>query len=317
MENGRRLSVFGSYVRPVLDRPNLTVLTSARVRRVLFEGRRAVGVDVNWNGENHILRAGEQVVLSAGAINTPQLLMLSGIGDRAQLASHAIDLVQHLPDVGKGLQDHTNFPVVSEHPASILPRGNGGEATLFAATAEAVDGPNIIMCQAEFPICSPEAGRHGVPQHGWSMIVGLAQPKSRGQVLLRDADPFSSPIIELNALSDPDDLRLAKEAVALARQIAGADAFAQIGSFEALPGKETSDLTEFVRDSAMPFWHQSCTARMGRDDSAVVGPDLKVYGVENLTVADASIMPRLTTGNTMAPCIVIGENAADVLSSQL
>jgi choline dehydrogenase len=318
MEAGVRLSVFGSYVRPVLDRPNLTVLTSARVLRVLFEGRRAVGVELSCSGERHAVRADSQIVLSAGAINTPQLLMLSGIGDQAQLTAHGIDLVQHLPGVGNGLQDHTTFQVVSEHPASILPRANGSEATLFAASSAAEAAPDILMCQAEFPICSPEAGRHGVPQHGWSMFAGLAQPRSRGRVLLRDGNPLSSPVIELNALSDPHDVRIAEEAVSMSREIAAAGPFARLGSREIVPGaRAESDLAGFVRDSAMPFWHQSCTARMGLDDEAVVGPDLKVHGLENLTIADASIMPRITTGNTMAPCVIIGERAAGILSARL
>ncbi|MGV6873243.1 GMC family oxidoreductase [Pseudochelatococcus sp. B33] len=318
MEGGLRLSVFGSYVRPILDRTNLTVLTSARVLRVMFEGRRATGVELIWNGEKHVLRASAQVVLSAGAINTPQLLMLSGVGDRAQLAAHGLDLIQHLPGVGNGLQDHTTFQVVSEHPSSILPRGNGSEAMLYAASSTAGAVPDILMCQAEFPICSPEAGRGGVPQHGWSMFAGLAQPRSRGRVRLRSADPLASPIIELNALSDPDDCRIAEEAVKLSRDIAKAEPFARLGSREIIPGKRAEqDLAAFIRDSAMPFWHQSCTARMGRDDDAVVGPNLKVYGLENLTVADASIMPRITTGNTMGPCVVIGERAAEILLAEL
>jgi choline dehydrogenase len=285
---------------------------------VLFDGRRATGVEMSWNGERHVVRASAQVVLSTGAINTPQILMLSGIGNRQLLAVHGIDVIQHLPGVGVGLQDHTNFPVVWAHPESILPRGNGSEAALYATAGDPGEGPNILMCQAEFPICTPEAGRHGVPRHGFTLVGGLAQPKSRGRVLLRSSDPMDSPIIELNALSNPDDLRVARATVALSRQIGAAAPFIQLGAKEAIPGQSRPvDPDAFIRDSAMPFFHQCSTARMGRDPDSVVGADLKVYGLENLTVADASIMPRITSGNTMAPCVVIGERAGEILSAEL
>jgi choline dehydrogenase len=318
LENGRRLSVFGSYVRPVLYRPNLTVLTAAHVLRVLFDRRRATGVEVITHGERHVVHASAQVVLSLGAINTPHILMLSGIGDRRMLAEHNIEVVHYLPGVGADLQDHTNFPVVWEHSASIAPRDSGTEAMLYVASPEARDGPDILMCQAEFPFCSPEAGRHGIPKHGWSLVAALAQPRSRGCVLLRSADPLDKPIIDLNVLSHPEDIRLAKTAVELSRQIGAAKSFARLETREAVPGSSCPwDADTFIKDSALSFWHQSCTARMGLDSDAVVGANLKVHGLTNLTIADASIMPRITSGNTMAPCVIIGERAADILTAEL
>ncbi|MCB4858452.1 GMC family oxidoreductase N-terminal domain-containing protein [Sphingobium sp. PNB] len=318
LNDGRRLSVFASYIRPVLDRANLAVVKGVRVRRVLFDGVRATGIEVDVGGSVHALRATSQVVLSTGAINTPKILMLSGIGDRATLASHGITTLRHLPGVGQGLQDHTNFPMVWAHPEAIHPRANGSEATIYANTAAASEGPNVVMCQAEFPLCSPELAQRGAPEHGWSLVAGLSQPKSRGRVLLSSADPDAAPIIHLDALSDPEDRAVARAMVGLAEQIGAAQPLARIGAREAVSPRALGlSVDAFIQQSALPFWHQSCTARMGVDANSVVGGDLKVHGVENLTIADASILPRIPAGNTMAPCVIIGERAGEILSGEL
>lgn len=167
-------------------------------------------------------------------------------------------------------------------------------------------------------MCNPELIGPAFPVHGWTMVTALGQPRSTGRVRLRAGDPFIAPAIELDALCDPGDLKLAKAAVTLAREIGAGAAFQRLGSREVLPGASRGvDLEAFVRSSAMTYWHQSCTARMGRTDDAVVGPDLTVRGVSNLMIADASIMPRIPSGNTMAPCVVIGERAAQMLRKEL
>lgn len=318
LDRGRRLSIFDSYVGPVLDRGNLTVVTGVTLRRVLFDGNRATGVEIEANNAVHRLRAGSQVVLSTGAINTPKILMLSGVGDRETLACHGISTVVHLPGVGMGLQDHANFPIVWSFPQKIEPHGSGSEAIIYADSGLADAGPDILICQAEFPLCDPELARRGAPEHGWTLVAGLAQPKSRGRVLLASDKPQDAPIVLLNTLTHPDDLQVALAITQLGRRIGGAKPFVELGCREAVSA-DALNLTdeEFVRRSALPFWHQSCTARMGQDDESVVGADLKVHGTKNLTIADASVLPRIPTGNSMAPCVVIGERAGAILGRDL
>jgi choline dehydrogenase len=318
VKNGQRLSVFDSYVRPILHLKNLTVLTEAVVHRVLFDKKRAVGVEILFDGRVHRIAADEHVVLSTGAINTPKILMHSGIGDADELERLDLPVVEHLPGVGHNLQDHTCFCTVWSYANPIPVRDNGSAATLFGRSDAGLAAPDLLLCQAQFPFCSPEIASHGVPQSGWTMVAGLAQPKSRGSVRLRGADPRDAPIIRLNALSHPDDLRTARAAVELSREIGAQQMFARLGMREAIPGvlRET-DAEDFIRNSAMSFWHQSCTARMGRDSHSVVGSDLKVHGLEGLTIADASVFPRIPTGNIMAPCVVVGERAGEILSAKL
>lgn len=318
LRSGQRLSIFGSYVRPVLDRPNLTVITGAVVNRVLFDGRRAVGVEASIAGTLHQMTAVEQVVLSTGAINTPRILMQSGIGDAEELGQVGIPLIQHLPGVGKNLQDHTCFGTVWELRRPMPPHENGSGAALFSTSVSSLSSPDILMCSAEFPHCSAEVGARGLPQNACSLVVGIAKPRSRGRIRLRSSDPSDAIRIELNALSHPDDMAVAEAAIGLSRQIGASKTFKGLTVREAIPGKVgVKDFENYIRDSAMPFWHQSCTAKMGRDRESVVDARLRVYGVTGLTIADGSILPRITVGNTMAPCVIVGERASDLLSQEL
>jgi choline dehydrogenase len=157
-----------------------------------------------------------------------------------------------------------------------------------------------------------------MPEHGWSLFSGLAQPKSRGRVRLRSAEPTDPVVVQLNALSEPDDLRVAKAAVELSREIGAAEAFRALSRRQYYPGESyAGDLDRFIRDGAVPFLHQTCTAKMGRDPMSVVDGELKVYGLDALTVADGSVFPRIPTGNTMAPCVVVGERASQVLRRRI
>jgi choline dehydrogenase len=316
--NGYRQSVFRSYVFPYLDRANLTILTGALVRRVTFEGNRASGVEFSHKGTIHRVGAGCEVVLSLGAIHTPKVLMQSGIGEQTELQRFGIPVRQHLPGVGRNLQDHPRFDCVWEYQQPLPPRNNGCEATFFWKSDPVLDTPNLQACLAEFPLSSAETGAHfDLPEFGWTWCAGVVRPKSRGQVRLTGPDPNDPVEIEADMLSHPDDLAAAMACVELCREIGNSAALRPFAKREVTPGKLTgAELENFVRDAASSYWHQTCTAKMGRDAMSVVDGELKVYGVERLRIADGSIMPRVTTGNTMAPCVIIGERAADMLTAQ-
>jgi len=317
IRDGRRLSVFRSYTYPRMAQPNLTVLTGAHVARLLFEEDRVVGVDVVLDGQPRQFRAEREVVLSLGAVNTPKVLMQSGIGPASELARHGIAVRQHLPGVGQNHQDHVSFGCIWEYRAPQEIGNGGSEATLYWKSDAALDAPDMLHCQVEFPVPSAENAARGVPEHGWTMFAGLAQPKSRGQLLLSGPNVNDAMIIRANTLSDPDDLEAAKASVRMCRELGNAEAFRRIVKREAMPGTLGNDALErYLRNGAVTYWHQSCTAKMGRDDMSVVNGQLEVYGVPNLRIADASIMPRITTGNTMAPCVVIGERAAEMIKAK-
>jgi choline dehydrogenase len=313
VRDGRRHSLYRAYVHPVADRPNLTILTDTLVRRILFDGRRATGVEIERNGTVCAIMAGAEVIVSTGAINTPKLLMLSGLGDRRELDRHGIPLVRHLPGVGRNLQDHVSFGCTWEYREPMPPRNSGSEATLYWKTRPELDAPDLLFCQVEFPVPSERTALRGVPAHGWTMFAGLAQPHSRGQVRLSSASPSAMPIVDANMLSDPRDLEAARACVKLCRELGNADAFQPYVSRECIPGMGREIDDSFIRDAAVTYWHQCGTARMGTDDMAVVDATLSVHGIQGLRVADGSILPRVTTGNTQAPCAVVGERAADLI----
>ena len=321
VRGGCRQSVFRSYVFPYMDRPNLTVLTGALVTRVTFdrhERNRVTGVEFAHAGAIHRVGAGSEVVLSLGAIHSPKLLMQSGIGDQAQLQQFGIPVVQHLPGVGQNLQDHPRFDCVWEYRQPLPPRNTGIEATYFWTSDPGLDAPDLQTCLGELPMSSPEnATRFTLPEFGWTLAGGVVQPKSRGQIRLTGRDPTDPVQIEANILSDPDDMTAAIASVELCREIGNSESLGPFAKREVMPGNLTgAELERFVRDAASPYWHQTCTAKMGQDTMSVVDGNLKVYGIEHLRIADGSILPRVTTGNTMAPCVIIGERAAQILRSQ-
>jgi choline dehydrogenase len=318
VRNGCRQSVFRSYVFPYLDRPNLTVLTDALVTRLTLHHAQVTGVEFSYNGTYHRVGAGLEVVLSLGAIHTPKLLMQSGIGEHAELRRLGIPVAQHLPGVGQNLQDHPGFGLVWEYPLPHPVRNTGSEAVVFWKSDVGLDTPDLQASQLEFPFSSAEnTARFGAPGFGWGWVGGVVRPKSRGAVRLTGPDPLDRVVIDANMLSHPDDVKAAIACVELCREIGNSAALRPFAKREVMPGNlNGAELEHFVRDAVVTYWHQSCTAKMGRDVMSVVDGDLKVYGVQNLRVADASIMPRVTTGNTMAPCVIIGERAAAVLQAQ-
>jgi choline dehydrogenase len=315
--DGKRQSVFRSYTFPFMNRPNLTVLAHALVTRITFEGKRATGVECICDGKTLRISAGLEVVLSLGAIHTPKVLMQSGIGDEAELQRFGIPLVQHLSGVGQNFQDHPGIGCVWEYQKPHAPRDNTGETTFFWKSDPSLDAPDIQTIQAGIPFAAAEMlAKYNVPAGSWTMFPGIVRPKSRGRIRLTGSKPMDPVQIETNMMSHPDDLKAAIASVRLCREIGNSAALRPFAKREVMPGNlKGAELENFIRNSVVTYWHQTCTAKMGRDSISVVDANLKVYGIENLRVADGSIMPRVTTGNTMAPCVIIGERAGEILKA--
>jgi choline dehydrogenase len=317
IRGGRRESVFRSYAYRRMHQPNLTVLTGALVSRLRFEGGRVTGVEALVGGRVQRFAARCEVILSLGAVNTPKLLMQSGIGPEEELRAHWIDVVRHLPGVGRNHQDHLAFGCTWEFLRPQEIGGGGCEATLYWKSDARLEAPDLLQCQLGFAVPSPAEPGVAPPAHAWTMFAGLAQPKSRGRLRLSGPDPLDAMLIEPNALSEPEDMAAALATVELCRELGNHPVFGGLVRREVLPRQRDRRAMElFVRNAAVTFWHQACTARMGRDALSVVDHRLRVHGIDGLRIADASIMPRITTGNTMAPCVVIGERAADMIRAE-
>ena len=337
IRNGRRWSTAQAYLRPALKRANCRLLR-AEARRVVFEGGRAVGVEVRRRGRLEVLRARREVVLATSSINTPKLLMLSGIGPAEHLAEHGIEVRADRPGVGQNLQDHLELYLqyAAAQPITLyrywnllgkawvgaqwlfLGRGPGAsnqfEAAAFIRSAAGVDYPDI---QYHFlPIAVRYDGKAVAEGHGFQTHVGPMRSKSRGWVKLASAKPEDAPRIRFNYMSHPDDWAEFRTCIRLTREIMGQAAFAPYLRHEIQPGADVQDdaaLDDFIRAHVESAYHPCGTARMGRADDpmAVVDPQGRVIGVEGLRVADSSIFPRITNGNLNAPSIMAGEKMAD------
>ena len=317
VRNGKRLSVFRTYVFPYMDRPNLTVLPNALVSKVLFDGKRASGVEVVYEGKAIRIGAGCEIVLSMGAFNTPKVLMQSGVGDEAELQRLGIPLVQHLPGVGQNFQDHIAASCIWEAEQDVVMRNNGCEATFFWKSDPSLPTPDLQPCLVELPYPSPDVtGSYPPPQRGWTMFAALVRPKSTGHIRLTGPGPLDPLEIHPNTLGHPDDVQALIRSVEICREIGNSAALRPFVKREVVPGKLTaSQMDQFVRNAALTYFHETCTAKMWRDAMSVVDSHLRVHGVENLRIADGSIMPRVTTGNTMAPCVIIGERAGELIKT--
>ncbi|MFA9502037.1 GMC family oxidoreductase [Natrinema sp. H-ect1] len=336
-EDGRRHSAADAYLKPVLDRPNLTAVTGARVTRIRFDGQTAVGVEYardDGDGSPATVDASEEVICAAGAINSPQLLMLSGVGPADHLERHDIDVVADRPGVGRNLQDHLQVGVnyECEKPLSLadadsllnlvkfflLKRGpltsNVAEAGGFATGTDDADRPEI---QFHFgPSYFVEHGFDNPDGHGFSLGALRLRPDSRGRITLRSADPFDEPAIDPQYLTEGDDLEVLLEGIKLVREILRAEPFDAYRGEEVLPGSDVQSdeaLIEYIRETAETLYHPVGTCKMGDDELAVVDDRLRVRGVEGLRVVDASVMPTITSGNTDAPTTMIAERAADLV----
>jgi choline dehydrogenase len=314
---GQRKSIYRSYLYRVMHQPNVTVLTGALASKVLFEGKRAVGVEFLRDGQLHQARAAREVVLSTGAIQTPKLLMQSGIGDPEELNRFGIPVVQALRGVGRNLHDHILFGALWEvggDPPAPIPRG---KTACFWKSDPALEAPDFFAYSRRGASLGAEnAKRFGAPPADvWSFVIGM-RPASRGSINLTGANVSDAVRVNAAYLENPEDLKSLASGLKMARAIGNAPALAGFRGQESLPGTLSgNDLVEFFRNDLTTYWHQSCTAKMGHDEMSVVDGKLKVYGVEGLRIADASILPRVTTGNTMAPCVVIGERAAMLLQT--
>jgi len=314
-KDNRRASTAVAFLHPVLDRPNLTVTTGARATRVLVDGTTAVGVEYAAGGAVHQAHAEREVILACGALTTPQLLLLSGIGPAAELARHGLRTVADLPGVGRNLQDHLLFGVGY---ASLVPSPTPAllaEAGLFCHTRPGTgDGPPDL--QFFFGPIQFVADRYKEDGPGFTFAPILIQPRSRGSVTLRSADPAELPVVDPDYLADDADVEVLVRGIEIARDLARAGAFDGIRGRELAPGADVTDradLARYARDNASTVWHPAGTARMGTGPDAVVDARLRVHGIDRLRIADASIMPTITCGNTNAASIMIGERAADLI----
>ena len=339
--NGRRCSAAVAFLNPIRNRPNLTILTRAQASRILFDGTRATGVAYrDGAGTEQIVRAGVEVIVSSGAIGSPQLLMVSGIGEAAQLKEHGIDVLRDLPAVGKNMQDHLqarlvfkcNEPTLNDEVRSLTNKARialkyamfrsgpmamaASLATGFMRTGDHVETPDIQFHVQPWSADSPGAGVH--PFSAFTMSVCQLRPESRGEIRLASADPSTHPRIHPNYLSTEADCRTIVEGINIARRIARCEPLSHKISEEFRPD-DTLDMDDYegtldwARNNSTTIYHPTGTCKMGLGSDAVVDSRLRVHGIAGLRVADCSIMPEIVSGNTNAPAIMIGEKASDMI----
>jgi choline dehydrogenase len=339
--NGRRASTAVAYLRPVESRPNLTRITGAMARRILFDGKRASGIEIQVGMGKETITARREVLICGGAVNSPQLLMLSGIGPASHLAEHKIAALHDLPGVGANLQDHLDTIVQTKastsHSYGVAPRALMKAAAHFPRYLRTGRGiPASTLAEAGGFVHSSKAGNppdiqwHFIPArienhgrttafgYGYSLHACNLYPDSRGTIRLASSHPHDAPLIDPNYLASERDLDVMLDALNWSRRILNAPAFAPYRKAELEPGAEVTsrdDLIAFIRAKAETVYHPVGTCRMGaeNDEMSVVAPDLKVTGVTGLRVIDASVMPRLIGGNTNAPVIMIAERAAGMI----
>ncbi|MDM0035822.1 GMC family oxidoreductase N-terminal domain-containing protein [Variovorax sp. J22P271] len=314
VKDGQRRNVPSHYLYPIMDQANLTILTQALVHKLTLDGKKVTGVEVEWDGQLRKIGSSREVVLSAGAINTPRILMLSGIGGAAQLQRLGVPVVANLPGVGRNFQDHTMVAACMwEPPEGLPPRNNSAEATFFWKSDPKLDTPDLQPFQIEIPFSSEITAKHAVPT-AWTIGPGIVKPKSRGHLRFTSTNPRDGVEVHANVLEHPDDMAAMRRAVELCREIGNSAPMKPFVKREVMPGPiKGKALDNFIRDAAVSYFHATCTAKMGKDKMSVVDARLRVYGIENLRIADGSIMPRITTGNTMAPCVIIGERLGEIL----
>jgi choline dehydrogenase-like flavoprotein len=339
-KNGERFSVAKAYLTPNLGRPNLQVITHAHATRILLEGRRAVGVEYLQGGQIQRLEAAREVLVCGGALMSPQLLMLSGIGPAAHLQQHGIAIVHELPGVGRNFHDHLDVVLVVDAPRlkDLFGLSFAGVARMLEGVAQwrrarsgmlttnFAEAGGFIKSQPQEPVPDLQLhfvvaklvdhGRKTVVGHGYSCHVCLLRPASRGSVQLASGDPLAAPRIDPNFLGEPDDLERLVRGFKLTRSILGQSALAMYGGRE-LPAsaaaRTDSEIAQFIRSHADTIYHPVGSCRMGNGRLDVVDSQLRVRGVAGLRVVDASIMPRVTGGNTNAPTVMIAEKAADMI----
>ena len=350
IRNGKRWSTSFAFLRPVRRRLNLSVLTGALARKVIVEHGRATGVEISQGGRRRTIRAAREVVLCAGTVNSPQLLMLSGIGPADEMGRHGIEVVHELPGVGRNLQDHVDCVISYEcaQPVTLyrdlrvdrliwsvaqgLFFGRGVVTTFpyeggaFLKTRPELLAPDIqlhfmpaLEKTANLHISNPFRSGPAEAHHGFTLRVGPVNPESRGFIALRSANPADAPKIQPNYLQNETDCRTTIAGIRIIREVIGQAAFAPYRGRELAPGetlRSDGELAEWLRANAMTTFHPVGTCRMGNDPMSVVNSRLAVRGIAGLRVADASVMPIISSGNTNAPAIMIGEKAAEFIREE-
>jgi choline dehydrogenase len=336
--DGRRASAAACYLKPALERPNLTVITRAQATRILIENKRAAGLEYSVKKRRKTIRASREVIICGGAVNSPQLLLLSGIGPADELAPHGIRTVHELPGVGKNLQDHLHGAVkhYCTQPVSLynvvkptalpfhilyyLMTHKGPAATMgLEALAFLKSHPDAVAPDLEYhfaPVLYADHGRQIIYKHGYMVYYNMQRPEARGEITLKSENPLAHPAIQPNYLQNETDLRTLRDGFKMARDILSQEAFDPYRGEEFFPGAKVrtdADIDAHHRATGETIYHPVGTCKMGQDDMAVVDDQLRVRGIEALRVVDASIMPRLVSGNTNAPTIMIAEKAADMI----
>ncbi|NKB55905.1 MAG: choline dehydrogenase [Alphaproteobacteria bacterium] len=336
--NGRRCSTAVGYLRPVKGRSNLSITTRALVRRILFEGKRAVGIEYMVDGQTRVARTKGEVILSSGAIGSPQILQLSGVGPGALLGEFGIPVVHEAPGVGENLQDHlqiraiykTNQPSLNDEVNSLFRKAlmgleyiftrkgpltlAAGHVGMFARTRPDLETPDVQFHLIPLSTKAPGEGLHEFS--AFTSSVCQLRPESRGRIVIKSPDPTSYPAIHPNYLSAVTDQQTIVGGMKLSRKIMATPVMQSLITEEFMPGTDVQsdeDLLEHARDNAGTIYHPVGTCKMGDDPMAVVDERLRVHGIKRLRVVDASIMPTLVSGNTNAPSIMIGEKASDMI----
>jgi len=340
VNNGVRASTSEAYLRPVMSRSNLEVVTHTLTRKILLEGKRAVGVELEESDKIHTVMANDEVILCAGSIGSPQLLMLSGIGPKDVLAKAGVELTHELPGVGENLQDHLEVyfqyrctkPITLNSKLGLISRGligirwilfktglgatNHFESCAFIRSRANLKWPNI---QFHFlPAAMRYDGKKAFDGHGFQVHVGPNKPSSRGYVRIGSADVKDKPEIRFNYLEHEQDRIDWRACIRLTREILKQPALDDYRGDEIQPGSDVTtdrEIDEWVKNNVESAYHPSCTCKMGAetDSLAVVDPVCRVIGIENLRIADSSIFPSITNGNLNAPSIMVGEKAADII----
>lgn len=341
IKDGERCGVSTAYLKPASVRENLFIECEAFVNKILFEDKVATAVEYTQCDETHIVKADKEIILCGGSFNSPQTLMLSGIGQREELEDHGIDVIHHLPGVGKNLQEHVDACVLVESklkdgfstsPSGLLKmlpdafkyftskKGNLAnsitQAGAFLKSSPEVEVPDIQMHFV--PLLFDDCGRDLslLSRHGYSLHVCVLRPKSRGKVSLKTVDPRDPVKIDFNFFSNPEDAKVLVNGIRVARKILASPAFDEHRGKEIHPGPEVvsdEELLQKCKDRLGLVYHPTGTCKMGQDAMSVVDHELKVYGIKNLRVVDCSVMPTLVSGNTNAPIIAMAEKAADLI----
>ncbi|MBN8231528.1 GMC family oxidoreductase N-terminal domain-containing protein [Corallococcus macrosporus] len=317
IRDGKRHSVNAAYLLPALARPNLTLVTEAHATRLIFEGERCVGVEYHRQGGLERAYATREVVVSCGAIESPKLLMLSGIGQPEQLARFGIPVRAALPGVGENFHNHVLSGVIREcAPRVPAPRLNLSECALFWKSHPDQVGPDLQLAFVHVPFNGTVGLRY---PNAISILPGVVRPLARGWVRLASGDPLDRPLVHPNYLGNEADRKRLMQGVEMARELFATRAFSGWVRDERMPGpkvKTRAQLQAFLQESADSYHHQAGSCRMGLDAMAVVDPKLRVFGVEGLRVADASVMPSVPSGNCHAGIVMIAERCADLLKAE-